>query len=144
MSLDPGSLKKLEQVDLRLKALCLRVASHGVPFRVLTGHRGEEEQNRAFEERKSQKRWPDGNHNALPSRAIDVVPFYIDVVTKIDWKDVYAVCRLAGYFEATAVGMGIRLRLGMDWNGNWRTSGRGDPKESFLDAYHLELAGEEK
>lgn len=137
--MNASDLEKLTQVDARLVALCHRVDSHGVPFRILTGRRGEAEQNKAFDEHKSQKRWPDGEHNALPSKAIDVVPVYIDVTTKIDFDDAYAVCRLAGYFEATAKGMGIKLRLGMDWNGNWRTSGHGDPKERFFDAYHLEV-----
>jgi hypothetical protein len=68
-----------------------------------------------------------------------VVPIYVDVTTKIDWNDAYAVCRLAGFFEATAMSMGFKVRLGMDWNGNWRTAGKGDPKERFFDAYHIEI-----
>lgn len=139
MALSNSDLAKLDECDVRLQALCKRVAAQGVPFRVVTGHRGEEEQNKAFAEKRSQKRWPDGEHNGLPSKAIDVVPIYVDVTTKIDWNDAYAVCRLAGYFEATATGMGIKVRLGMDWNGNWRTSGKGDPTERFFDAYHIEL-----
>ncbi len=139
MALSPGDLKKLDDVDLRLQSLCRRVSAQGVPFIVVTGHRNEADQNKAFDEKKSQKRWPDGNHNALPSRAVDVAPMYIDTTTKVDWDDICAVCRLAGYFEATAAGMGIKVRLGMDWDGNWRTSGKGDPKERFFDAYHIEV-----
>jgi peptidoglycan L-alanyl-D-glutamate endopeptidase CwlK len=139
MALSPSDLEKLKDVDVRLAALCRRVASYDIPFKVLTGHRNEADQNKAFAEGKSQKRWPDGEHNALPSKAIDVVPIYVDITTKIDWNDAYAVCRLAGFFEATAYAMGFRVRLGMDWNGNWRTAGKGDPKERFFDAYHIEI-----
>lgn len=139
MILSPSDLEKLEQCDIRLQVLAKRVASYDVPFKILTGHRNEADQNKAFAEKKSKKKWPDGNHNKLPSKAIDVVPIYVDVTTKIDWNDVYSVCRLVGFFGGIAATMGFKLRLGMDWDDNWRTSGHGDPKERFFDAYHIEI-----
>ena len=45
---------------------------------LIQGHRGEEEQNKYFDEGKSKVRYPNGRHNARPSNAVDVVPYPID------------------------------------------------------------------
>lgn len=110
-----------------------------VDFTIIQGHRGELEQNKAFAEGKSQKRWPHGNHNALPSRAVDVAPVYYDASRmQIDWNDIGAFGRLMGVIQACAYRRGIRLRFGLDWDGDFRSVNR-DPNESLLDAPHVEL-----
>ncbi len=43
---------------------------------VLCGHRNEADQNEAFRNNSSTKKWPDSDHNELPSKA--VVPFPVD------------------------------------------------------------------
>ena len=48
---------------------------------VLCGHRGEEDQNKAYDSGNSKVKWPNGRHNKKPSIAVDVAPY------PIDWKD---------------------------------------------------------
>jgi peptidoglycan L-alanyl-D-glutamate endopeptidase CwlK len=132
------SQDRLSTCDPRLQAIMLE-AIQVVDFTVVVGHRGEEEQNKAFDEGKSQKRWPDGNHNASPSRAIDVAPvWYENGKAQVDWADVPAFARLMGVIQGIAFRHGIRLRFGIDWDGDFRSVGH-DPGENFLDAPHVEL-----
>ena len=129
------SKQRLSTCDQRLQDI-FNEAIKFVDFIVIVGHRGQADQEAAFAAGKSQKHWPDGNHNASPSRAVDIAPYVPDV--QIDWHDVPAFGRLMGYIERIADEKGIKLRFGIDWNGDWRTVGF-DPKEHFLDAPHVEL-----
>lgn len=132
-----ASLQRLQTCDQRLVILAndvIAIQDHTIVF----GHRNQEDQERAFREGKTKLHWPRGNHNALPSRAIDVAPVYYEQGMKIDWNDVIAFGRLAGMYQACAHRRGIRLRFGLDWDGDFRSVGR-DPGESFLDAPHIEL-----
>ena len=45
---------------------------------VTCGYRGEEDQNKAFDEGRSKARYPKGKHNKNPSIAVDVYPYPID------------------------------------------------------------------
>jgi len=97
---------------------------------ILTGHRGEVDQNRAFDQGRSKLRWPNGNHNRLPSTAVDVAPYPIP-----DWtKGVLDFAMFGGYVQGVAANMGIKIRYGGDWNGNKRIS-----DENFKDLVHFEL-----
>lgn len=129
------SKDRLATCDQRLQDILNEAIKH-IDFIVIVGHRGQVEQDAAVASGKSQKPWPTGNHNAHPSRAVDIAPYVPDV--KIDWRDVPAFGRLMGYVERIADEKGVKLRFGMDWNGNRRTVGF-DPDEKFLDAPHLEL-----
>ena len=129
------SKQRLETCDPRLQDLLNEAIKH-IDFMVLEGHRGEAAQNEAFRSGKSQKRWPDGNHNALPSKAVDIAPYFPEV--KIDWGDLIAFGRLMGFIQCLAIQRGIKLRFGLDWDGDFRSVNR-DPNESFLDAPHIEL-----
>lgn len=103
---------------------------------VLEGHRGEAAQNQYFDEGRSKKRWPDGEHNAMPSRAIDLVPAeLVDGVRKIDWHDRERMTLLAGYVCATGLAEGVRIRWGGDWNSDSQVK-----DNSFDDLPHFELA----
>ncbi len=135
-SLSNLSQQRLLTCDPRLQEV-LNEAIKYVDFTILCGHRGAEEQNEAYAKGASTKQWPNSKHNRLPSVAVDVAPWFPDV--KIDWKDIAAFARLAGYIQRIADERGIKLRWGGDWDGDWRTVGR-DPDERFLDAPHLELA----
>lgn len=129
------SKERLASCDMRLQIIFNTVIQR-VDCVILEGHRGEAAQNEAFRKGNSKLKWPNGNHNAIPSRAVDVAPFLPDV--KIDWGDLVAFGRLMGYVQAIADARQIKLRFGLDWDGDWRTVGR-DPNESFLDAPHVEL-----
>ncbi len=76
---------------------------------ILCGFRNEEDQNKAFENGKSHLRWPNSNHNKLPSDAVDVVPY------PIDWDDLERFYRFAAFVFEKAIKMGIKVR----WGGNW-------------------------
>lgn len=132
------SRQRLMTCDTRLK-LIMFDAIEIVDFTVVVGHRNQEEQEQAFREGKSQKHWPDGNHNAMPSRAVDIAPVYYDAgKAAIDWADLAAFGRLMGVVQGLAYKRNIRLRFGLDWDGDFRSVGR-DPSEKFLDAPHVEL-----
>lgn len=131
------SKQKLLTCDHRLLIVAedvIQIQDHTI----LVGHRGQADQEKAFAEGKTKLHWPHGNHNAMPSRAIDVAPIYFENGMKIDWGDVIAFGRIAGLYQACAFRRGIRLRFGLDWDGDFRSVGR-DPGESFLDAPHIEL-----
>ena len=132
-----ASLAKLATCDARLQGL-LREAIKHTDLTILEGHRGQAAQDKAFAEKKSKLKWPHGKHNSSPSRAVDIAPYYTDGGGTITWKDVPAFARLMGYIERIADERGIKVRLGMDWDGDFRTAGH-DPGENFLDAPHIEL-----
>lgn len=129
------SKQKLATCDSRLQ-LVLNEAIKYVDFTVLEGHRNRDAQNQAVLEGKSQKLWPSGKHNDSPSRAVDIAPWLPEV--KIDWKDIVAFGRLMGVVQLIGMQHGIKLRFGLDWDGDWRTVDQ-DPTESFMDAPHVEL-----
>ena len=95
---------------------------------VLEGHRNKAKQNKAYEEGRSKLKYPNGNHNAVPSMAVDVVPY------PIDWNDRERFHLFAGFVIGVARGMGIKLRWGGDWNMNWFVS-----DNNFDDLPHFEL-----
>jgi peptidoglycan L-alanyl-D-glutamate endopeptidase CwlK len=99
-------------------------------FAITCGHRGKEEQDKAFAEGKSQLEWPDGQHNKMPSRAVDVAPY----VNGILWNDVEGFTLLAGIIKGISVMMGVKLRVGVDWDGDLIVI-----EHSFKDRPHIEL-----
>lgn len=123
---------RLSTLDIRLQNL-LTEAIKRVDFTVLCGHRGEDEQNEAFQKGASKLRFPYSKHNSLPSKAVDVAPWFPDI--KIDWKDSAAFARLAGYIQRIADEQGTKIRWGGDWDGDWKTA-----DERFLDLPHIELS----
>lgn len=131
------SRQKLLTCDPRLQEI-LNEAIKYVDFVVLEGHRGQAEQDEAVRAGKSQKPWPTGNHNSLPSKAVDIAPLSTQVGDKLNWNDVVAFGRLMGYVDCIAKMRGIKLRFGLDWDGDFRTVGP-DPDESFEDAPHVEV-----
>lgn len=101
-------------------------------FSVIEGHRGEAAQNAAYAKGLSKLRWPHGNHNHLPSLAVDIAPYPLDWSDKLKAQLRFAY--LAGHVMSVAKRLGIPLRWGGDWNRNQ------DPRdESFLDLPHFEL-----
>ena len=95
---------------------------------IVCGHRGEEAQNEAFERGNSKVKYPNGRHNANPSRAVDVAPY------PIDWTDRERFTYFAGYVKGVASQMGIGLIWGGDWDGDT------DLKDNaFDDLVHFEL-----
>lgn len=122
-----GSLAHLRLADARLQSLAHAVITY-MDHSVLCAYRGKQEQDAAYAAGKSKVRWPNSKHNINPSRAIDVAPY------PIDWNDEVRFARLMGHYERVAYEQGIRIRLGLDFNGNGRSN-----DERFLDFPHIEL-----
>jgi peptidoglycan L-alanyl-D-glutamate endopeptidase CwlK len=111
-----------------------RVADEAIKhydFAIVEGFRNEKAQNIAYASGASQRKWPFGEHNKLPSDAMDCYPW------PIDWSDtpknVERQTLLAGIMLATSWQLGIQLRWGGDWNRD------GDTRdEKFRDRGHFE------
>lgn len=91
----------------------------------MCGHRSKEEQNRLYAEGKSQLQYPRSKHNAYPSIAVDIQPYPFK-----DERDLYY---FIGYVKGVADEMGIKLRMGADWNDNKTVT------DNWIDAFHIEL-----
>tara|TARA_R100000664_G_C2759984_1_gene150590 strand:- start:13575 stop:13967 length:393 start_codon:yes stop_codon:yes gene_type:complete len=123
------SRRNLATCDERLQKVFNEVIKH-VDCSVIEGHRSEERQNKLFEENKTKVKYPNGRHNADPSRAVDVVPY------PIDWDDRERFHLFAGFVIGIAKSMGINLRWGGDWNQNFEVD-----DNQFDDFPHFELRG---
>lgn len=121
------SIEQLATCDPRLQAVFNEVIKYW-DCTVLEGHRGQAAQDAAFATGKSQKRWPNGNHNSMPSRAVDVAPF------PVDWNDTRRMLYFAGFVMGVAWKMGVQLRYGGDWNRDTQVK-----DNSFQDLVHFEI-----
>ena len=121
------SKKNLATCDKKLQKVFNEVIKH-IDCSVLEGHRGEELQNKYFNEGKSKVKFPKGKHNANPSNAVDVVPW------PIDWDDTDRMYYFAGFVKGIAAMLDIPLRWGGDWNDNTEVKDTG-----FKDLPHFEL-----
>lgn len=125
----PRSLANLATVDPRLRdVLDEAIRLSPVDFAVLTGHRDRAAQERAFAAGRSKVHWPDGKHNATPSRAVDLAPW------PIDWADELRFALLAGVVFSAARLEDVEVRWGGDFNRDGRTA-----DEGFRDLGHFEL-----
>lgn len=100
-----------------------------VDFSITCGFRNQVDQHKAFVEGKSKLDWPNGEHNKQPSRAVDVAPY------PVNWNDNEAFTLLAGVIYGIACTMGVKLRIGADWDGDFNIL-----EHSFKDRPHIELA----
>lgn len=94
---------------------------------IVCGHRGEKEQNEAYENGYSTLKYPRSKHNSTPSMAVDVMPY------PIKWNDKSRHLHFAGYVQATADRLGIKVR----WGGNF--DGDQSLDNGFIDRPHWEL-----
>ena len=127
---------------------------------VVKGHRNEIEQNAAYtaDPQRSKLPWPDGNHNALPSKAQDVRTYPSPPVIEYDKNpdkmseqelrgEVKALRRmerdqtlreeqlyLLGLYKGVAVMKDIPLRTGADWDRDGEILDNG-----FDDFFHVEI-----
>lgn len=131
------SFSRLSTCDVELQTLFFEVIKT-FDCVVLEGHRGEEAQNKAFEEGHSKLKWPLGNHNSMPSMAVDVAPFEPGI--NVDWKDIQRFHLFAGFVLGIAQRlkdegkMTKSIRWGGDWNRDYRVK-----DEKFRDLPHFEL-----
>ena len=99
---------------------------------VLEGARSDARQEELFFAGKSKLRAGQSKHNVTPeepeSRAIDAAPW------PIDWNDRERFTLFAGIVLGVAEMLGVKLRWGGDWDGDWQVR-----DNSFDDLPHFEL-----
>lgn len=128
------SLDKLATCHEDLIIFCNELIKH-YDFTVVCGHRGAEEQNKAFAEGKSKLKYPNGKHNSYPSKAVDLAPWE----GKIDWGKNQMI-----FFAGLAIGIAKMLYQsgmikheiisGVDWDND-----NDIDDTTFFDAPHFEI-----
>ena len=121
------SKERLATCDERLQKIFNEVIKY-IDCSVLEGHRGEDRQNKLCDEGKSKVRYPNGRHNANPSRAVDITPY------PVDWEDRERQTLFAGFVIGLATSMGINIRWGGDWDKDFKVQ-----DNKFDDFPHFEL-----
>jgi peptidoglycan L-alanyl-D-glutamate endopeptidase CwlK len=122
-----ASAARLATCDQRLQDLMNEVVKT-FDCTVIEGHRGEAAQHLAFVTGKSKLDWPNGNHNAKPSKACDVAPY------PVDWTDAKEFYYFAGFVKGVAAKMGLNVRWGGDWNQDNKVK-----DNTFNDLVHFEI-----
>lgn len=148
------SLSRLDTCHADLQTI-LKRAIKVKDFSVICGHRSEEDQNEAFDKGFSKLKFPQSKHNKTPSLAVDIYPYdntlklalsghptqieYICEKTGISQAEAKAYIKeeymlLMGVVMAIAADEGIKLRFGIDWDGDgYRLD------QTFNDYPHIEL-----
>lgn len=120
------SKERLETCHPDLQKLMNEVIKH-YDCTILCGHRGEKEQNTAYTNGFSKLKFPKSKHNKLPSLAVDVLP------SPINWNDKSRHLHFAGFVQATANQLGIKVT----WGGNF--DGDKSLDNGFIDRPHWQL-----
>lgn len=90
-------------------------------FTAFEGFRSKERQNKAYDEGKSQLRFPHSKHNQFPCEAVDCIPYPAGFkATHEEWN------MMATHILAAASRVGVAV----DWGGHWK---------SLVDKPHFEL-----
>lgn len=161
LSFGKGSRKNLEGCHIDLRTVCQLALSKGIiDFSIICGFRGQEEQDSLFKKGLSTVKYPESKHNVSPSRAVDVYPWHpvyksitghptqLRLIAKKEYGDYspevgvalaegfvqmqYGI--LLGVIQSSAKELGVKIRLGMDWDGD-----RNHFDHTFIDLPHVEL-----
>ena len=125
-----GSLKKLETCHQLLQQIA-HEAVKKYNCTVVSGRRGEKEQNELHAKGYSRLKFPNSKHNGQISMAIDLAPYVKGKGVVWDHKQCYD---FAGYVKRIAEEMNIKIRRGADWDSD------GDVTDQrFFDPCHFEL-----
>lgn len=148
-SFNEKSLNKLSECHGNLQMLMREVVKYH-DCSIVEGRRPKEVQDRYYAEGRTKVQYPDSKHNTEApelSRAVDVVP-YIPAMggqvwpnQKTDSPEEYlrkmgAFYVFVGYVRATADRLGIKIRCGADWDGDFDTT-----DQRFHDLPHFEIVG---
>ena len=134
--------------------IVLQIKDHSV----IKGHRNQTEQDDAFSKGHSKLKWPDGNHNAYPSKAQDVrtypeppKPVFDKDPSRMSERELRNEVKqlrkqvseqplreeqlyLLGLYRGVAEVMGVPLRVGGDWDRDGEIADNG-----FDDFFHVEI-----
>ena len=128
----PRSRLNLSQAHPDLQKVFNEVIKH-YDCAVICGHRNESDQNKAYDEGRSETRYPRSAHNKIPSLAVDVVPWFKNK-PHIRWKDKDKFYEFGGFVQGVAVSLGINIR----WGGNWDMDDE-LKDQTLFDLPHFEL-----
>ncbi len=135
------SLDRLDGVHPKLVMIVSEVMAMGVmDFRVVEGVRTVSRQKELVAAGKSKTML--SKHLVQRDgfgHAVDLFPYPIDMekVNKGDSREISRFGVLAGLMKAVAYSHGVRIRSGMDWDGDGETL-----DHNFFDAPHMELIDE--
>lgn len=124
------SLSRLETCDHRLIRLFKEVIKY-YDCTIVYGHRGKEEQNKAFSEGKSKLQYPNSKHNKFPSMAIDVAPY-------IPGKGIVWEAAQCYTFAGFVLGLATMLCIPIRWGGDWDMDNDVND-QTFMDLVHFEI-----
>lgn len=130
------SLAQLDTVDPRLKALAIQVLSVSpIDFTIIQGRRTVAQSAQNIKNGTSFLSDPSKSKH-VTGEAIDFAPY---VNGKLDWDDREKFWTIAKLFKQEAEKMGIKVRLGADWNGSG--SYKDEVQRGSFDGGHIELVG---
>lgn len=128
------SLAQLDTVDPRLKALAIQVLSISpIDFTIVQGRRTVAQSAQNIKNGTSFLSDPSKSKH-VTGEAIDFAPY---VNGKLDWDDREKFWTIAKLFKQEAEKMGIKVRLGADWNGSG--SYKDEVQRGTFDGGHVEL-----
>ena len=127
-----NSKKKLETCSEPLKLLFTEVIKH-FDCTIVEGHRGQRNQDRFFDEGRSRIKYPNGKHNAWPSRAVDVAPYLNGGVS---WDSRHCL-----YFAGLVMGIAKQMDIEIRWGGDWDRDNEPVTDQDFQDLVHFEFVG---
>ena len=104
-----------------------------IDFSIMCGHRDERLQNLHFDQGRTKLKWPQSNHNAMPSQAVDIAPYPINF--RDNPKVLARFYMLMGMIYAISVRKKVKLRFGLDWSSDFIFT-----DQNFDDLVHIELA----
>jgi len=125
------STKELQTIHQDLQLVLLDTIAI-IDFSIIQGHRNKKLQNLYYEKGRSKLKWPEGQHNKMPSHAVDIVPYPID--WSANSKVQARFYMLMGMVYANAHRRNIKLRFGLDWDSDFIFT-----DQNFDDLVHIEL-----
>ena len=133
------SKERLSTCDPSLQLIFNKVIKH-YDCSIIEGERSKEKQNEYFDKGVSKLRYPNGNHNSSPSRAVDAAPHPYPNLHSKDKREVRKeldrIFYFSGFVMAIAIGteIGIELRWGGDWDRDKMLT-----DQKWDDLFHFEL-----
>jgi len=127
---------KVSQTELstchpKLQEIFTVVDELGFECTIVEGHRGKEAQDFYFQSGKSKVQWPDGEHNATPSNAVDAAPY---INGKASWNKYHCI-----YFAGAVLAIAAMLSIKIRWGGNWDIDAEVVTDQDFQDLVHFEI-----
>jgi len=111
-----SSTRRLKTCHKAIRAvMVLALSKSNHDFSIAEGHRGQQKQDRCFEEGTSWVKFPGSYHNENPSLAVDVVPYAGGAVWGCEtYEDSMAWAEVARAIKEAAEELNVKLDWGYD------------------------------